>query len=235
MLTTVLFDLDGTLLPMDQDLFVQTYFKTLADCFVPRGYDSRKLMDAIWDGTTAMVKNDGSQTNETVFWNSFTKHFGPQAVNDIPAFEEFYRTDFRKAQKVCGCTPKAKQIIELTKSRGFNRILATNPLFPAIATEARIRWAGLEPEDFLFYTTYEDNIHCKPNPDYYRDILKRAHLRPEECLMVGNDVREDLAAASVGIPVFLLTDCLINPEQKSLREIPHGDFDALAEFLNHIS
>lgn len=232
MLTTVLFDLDGTLLPMDQELFIRTYFKALADRFSPRGYSPSELIDCIWASTSAMVQNDGSQTNETVFWNSFSEHFGPQALKDIPLFEEFYRTDFQKAQNVCGCTPKARQIIDLAKSRGFDRILATNPLFPAIATEARIRWAGLEPEDFLFYTTYEDSVHCKPNPEYYRDILKRAHLCPEECLMVGNDVREDLAAASAGIPVFLLTDCLINPEQKSLREIPHGDFDALADFLN---
>jgi len=31
---------------------------------------------------------------------------------------------------------------------GFRVALATNPIFPAIATEKRIRWAGLTPEDF---------------------------------------------------------------------------------------
>lgn len=49
-------------------------------------------------------------------------------------------------------------------------MLATNPIFPKVATESRIRWAGLQPEDFELYTTYEKTCHCKPNPAYYTDI-----------------------------------------------------------------
>ena len=47
-LTTVLFDLDGTLLPMDQDEFVKTYFGLLAKKLAPHGYDPKKLVDGIW-------------------------------------------------------------------------------------------------------------------------------------------------------------------------------------------
>ena len=39
MIKTVLFDLDGTLLPMDQDNFVKAYFKNLAIKLAPHGYD----------------------------------------------------------------------------------------------------------------------------------------------------------------------------------------------------
>ena len=107
----------------------------------------------------------------------------------------------------------------------------TNPIFPSIATESRIRWAGLEPEDFELYTTYENTGYCKPNPDYYRDILNKLNIQPEDCLMVGNDVTEDMIAASVGTDVFLLTDCMINREQKDISVYPHGSFEQLLAYL----
>ena len=36
-LKAVLFDLDGTLLPMDQEVFIQSYFKHLARLLAPLG------------------------------------------------------------------------------------------------------------------------------------------------------------------------------------------------------
>ena len=41
----VLFDLDGTLLPMDQDVFVKTYFKGIAAKLAPYGYEPKALID----------------------------------------------------------------------------------------------------------------------------------------------------------------------------------------------
>ena len=69
----VLFDLDGTLLPMDQERFTKTYFQLLAAKLAPLGYDPAKLVDSIWAGTAAMVKNDGSCTNEEAFWRVFSQ------------------------------------------------------------------------------------------------------------------------------------------------------------------
>ena len=43
------------------------------------------------------------------------------------------------------------------KELGLRAVLATNPIFPAVATRSRIRWAGLEPEDFELCTTYENS------------------------------------------------------------------------------
>ena len=60
----VLFDLDGTLLPMDMEAFTNGYFGLLTQKMAPRGYDPKRLIDAVWAGTAAMVKNDGSRTNE---------------------------------------------------------------------------------------------------------------------------------------------------------------------------
>ena len=49
-----------------------------------------------------------------------------------------------------------------------------------IATETRISWAGLKPEDFEFFTTYDNIGWCKPNLDYYREVLRWADLKGED-------------------------------------------------------
>ena len=227
----VLFDLDGTLLPMDQDRFVKTYFHLLAVKLAHHGYDPKQLVDAVWAGTAAMVKNNGHQSNEAAFWEKFTELFGPQAKEDLPLFEEFYRKEFAGAKAVCGFNPKAAETVAQIKERGRRVALATNPIFPAVATESRIRWAGLEPEDFELYTTYENARYCKPNLSYYRDIAERMGLAPEECQMEGNDVTEDMAAQALGMQVFLLTDCLINAGQKDISVYPSGGFPELQALI----
>ena len=72
----VLFDLDGTLLPMDQDVFVKAYFSGIAAKLAPFGYEPKALIDAIWAGTVKMIKNDGRITNEEAFWNCFISVYG---------------------------------------------------------------------------------------------------------------------------------------------------------------
>ena len=230
-LTTVLFDLDGTLLPMDNDAFTKGYFKLLAAKLVPHGYEAKSLVDAVWAGTAAMVANDGSQTNESVFWKKFSDIFGEKVFDDKPLFDEFYEKDFQAAKEFCGLNPDAAITVNAIKEMGFRVALATNPIFPAIATESRIRWAQLNPQDFELRTTYENIGFCKPNPYYYREIANRLGVKPEECLMVGNDVTEDMVAEETGMQVFLLTDCLINRKQKDISVYPNGNFVQLIEFI----
>ena len=123
--------------------------------------------------------------------------------------------------------------MKLLKEKGIRRILATNPLFPRIATESRTRWAGLETTDFEIITTYETSHYCKPNGKYFEEILALAGLTPTECIMVGNDVEEDMLPCSkLGMEVFLLSDCLINKPNIDIDSFPHGSFDELEKFLN---
>ncbi len=232
MIDTILFDLDGTLLPMDQEEFVNAYFGLLAEKLAPYGYHPKKLTAAIWSGTSAMVQNDGSQTNEAAFWADFCEVYGPDGAKDAPLFEEFYAADFAGARTVCGFSPELVQIAEDLKARGITLVLATNPIFPAIATYQRIRWAGLKPEDFALITTYENSRFCKPDTGYYREILGKIGKEPENCLMVGNDVAEDMVPArALGMKTFLLTPCLINRTDRAVTEFCHGGPAALKEFL----
>ena len=230
-ITTILFDLDGTLLPMDQDTFAKAYVKGLTVAAEPAGYSPMILGTAIMAGTVAMVKNNGERTNEEVFWDVLEKTYGETIQNDRHIFDEFYATDFQKIKDVCGFAPRASELMQNIKEKGYRVALATNPLFPKVATESRIRWAGLQPEDFELYTTFETSCYCKPNLDYYREVLDRLQVSPEECLMVGNDVAEDMIAERLGMKVFLLTDCLINKHNSDIAVYPHGNIDDLFEFI----
>ena len=231
MIRNILFDLDGTLLPMDQDVFTKAYFKGLAEKLEPYGYQPEKLYESIWAGVTAMVKNDGTCRNEDAFWKSFTMVWGEESLKDKPIFDEFYRNEFQKVQKCCGYREEVPGLIRGLKEKGYRIVLATNPLFPAVATESRMRWAGLSPEDFEWYTTYENIGCCKPNLRYYEEILRHMDMKAEESVMIGNDVGEDMVAAKLGLTVFLLTVCLINRNQADISMYPHGSFAELTDFL----
>lgn len=230
---TILFDLDGTLLPMDQDEFTKHYFMGLSKKLGPFGYESEKLINGILQGTKAMVKNDGTKTNEQVFWNEFAKIFGDKVFSDIDIFNDFYANDFDKLKNICGYNEKVNEIIKKLKEKGYTLIIASNPIFPIEAQKKRMKWAGVNPDDFLFITSYENSSYCKPNPLYYKEIAEKLKIKLSECLMVGNDTTEDAASINAGLNFFLLTDCLINKEGKDISNFNRGSFDQLLNYIEN--
>ena len=230
----VLFDLDGTLLPMDQDVFIKTYLGMLVKSIAPFGYDPKLLADTIMMGTADMVKNNGEKTNECRFWDRFTSVFGEDALADMPLFNEFYEKEFDKVSSVCGFEPMAAKAVKEIKKLGYRVSLATQPAFPMMATERRIKWAGLSKEDFELVTTYENSRFCKPNLSYYMDITDALGVSPDECLMVGNDVSEDMITEKLGMKVFLLTDYLINKNGEDIEKYPHGNLSDLVAFVRSL-
>ncbi len=231
-LKAVFFDLDGTLLPMtDQDIFIKCYFSELAKALAPHGYEPKSFIGGIWKGVEAILHNDGVRRNEAVFWDGFAAVLGDRAREDEPYFADFYDKKFDDVRVTCGYNPKAAETVAAVRSMGLRTVLATNPVFPEIATRKRMGWAGLRPQDFEHYTTYENSGFCKPNPDYYRELLDVTGLSAEEVLMVGNDVDDDMIARTLGMRVFLLTDCLINRSGVDISEFPNGGFDELLAYV----
>ena len=230
----VLFDLDATLLPMDQDAFVTAYFETLTKKLVSCGYDRKVAMDAVWNGVVDMMKDDGQRTNEEAFWNRFESIYGKISQKDLLVFDEFYDNDFDSIRELCGFDPSASKVVRELKNKGYRVVLATNPVFPFVATKKRIEWAGLSACDFEYITTYENSTYSKPHVNYYTEILKAIGADASECLMVGNDTRDDMVAESLGMKVFLATKCLINKENKDISVYPRGDLEDLVEFIKTI-
>ena len=232
----ILFDLDGTLLPMDNDSFIKGYLKLLSGAVAHLGYTPDTMIPTMWKGVAAMVKNDGTRTNYDIFWEHFSAAFGPKVYDHVPCFDAFY-TDpngFHLAKALTTPTPMAKKAVELARQSAHCVVLATNPFFPRVAVESRMGWAGLTPNDFDLVTTYENSHSCKPNPAYYAEICQKLGLDPKQCLMIGNNAEEDVAAsAALGMDTYLLTDCLI--DEKGLLEkgldCPRGGYAELLDFL----
>ena len=204
----VLFDLDGTLLPMDYLTFEKTYFTGL--CGALRDVSPEVLIRGIWAGVAAMVGNDGSRTNREVFAEVFSASTNLDYAGREEEFLRYYHTGFQKCRDVCTLTDVSGRIIDVLQKKGYTVAIATNPLFPQIATYSRLRWLGIDPERFPLVTTFETSCSAKPNPLYYREVCSRLGAVPLDCIMIGNDAQEDGAAASVGMEVILVRECLID-------------------------
>ena len=211
MLKAVFFDLDGTLLPLNEEEFTKIYFGLLSKRMIPLGYEPEELISVIWAGTKAMYKNDGSKTNEEVFWDVFKSHYGIEKMKDKEYIDEFYTNEFRKTKESCEENPLAKDIISFCKDNNLLVVLSTNPIFPKTGTMTRMSYIGLNEEDFDYVTYYENSSYCKPNPMYFKKLLNKFNLKPEEVIVFGNNTYEDGECAKLcGIECFVVGNYVIN-------------------------
>ncbi|NLZ76567.1 MAG: HAD family hydrolase [Spirochaetales bacterium] len=225
---TVLFDLDGTLLPLNQDRFALGYFELFSRQSALLGYDAQVMGRGLQAGLRAMMANDGAMTNKERFDSVFASVTGYDAQEMNERFLPFYEGMFETLVEHAAPTPLARTIVDGLASGGYRLVLATNPVFPKVGTLTRMRWAGLFEEDFVCVTTYEEFSYTKPHPGYYRQVVDRLGLDPARCLMVGNDVVEDMVALELGMKTYLVTDCLINPHNTPLSSFRHGSLEAFA-------
>ena len=114
----IFFDLDGTLLPMDQEKYVNSYLGRLAKKLAPYGFEPDILIDAMWKGTGDMIGNDGTRPNEEVFWERFCSLCGENSRDYQPVLDEFYRNEFQNVKEACGFEPRSAEIISLVKKLG---------------------------------------------------------------------------------------------------------------------
>lgn len=231
-ITAVLFDLDGTLLPIDQTEFIETYFTFLAEKVRPFGYEKEPFLASMWKATGAMLKNDGSRTNAEAFWAAFTAIWGEESRSLEATLRSFYAEEFNKTRSILQEVKPVRQLIDALKQAGFTLCLATNPVFPPEAVRSRLSWIGLVPEDFAHVTTYDNSRFCKPEAGYYREILSLLGKTPEECLMIGNNPFDDMSTLQeVGMEGYLITDHLENGHNMDITAFRHGDFSAFLRFL----
>lgn len=230
MIKTVLFDLDGTLLPFEQEDFVKLYFAELSKKLLPLGYDPKLTVKSIWAGTKAMIENDGRRTNSQAFWSVFNKL--TEGLPDAKTTcDEFYTQEFDRVKASLKYIPDRSADIRRIRDAGLRVVLATNPIFPADGVKTRMEWVGLKPEDFELVTNYDNSSFCKPNPEYYREILGKIGEKPESCLMVGNSVDEDMEPAlSLGMRVFFVSEFMENPHGKDVSQYVRGGVSDAADY-----
>lgn len=189
----ILFDLDDTLLENNMERFLKMYFGLLTP-HVAALAPPDQFMPALLAATRAMVENaNPTLTNQQVFIADFFPRVGRTADEMMPAFDDFYATQFGKLRSQTRRLPEARATVQAAFDAGYDVVIATNPLFPETAVRQRMEWADVADFPFKLVTSYEVMHSSKPHARYYREIAGRIGRRPEECVMVGDDWKNDIA------------------------------------------
>ncbi len=198
----VLFDLDGTLLDTNMNVFLPHYFKALS-ARMAHILPPDKFIACLIQASEAMIANDGRDTNQAVFEAAFFPLLGRSQQELEPIFTDFYARDFPKLRQHTRRRPEALQVVQLAFERGYKVVIATNPVFPLTAIQQRMKWAGVAGLPYDLVTSYENCRAAKPSLLYFEHILETIGQPPQACLVVG-DEDMDMVAAHLGCRTFLI-------------------------------
>ena len=231
-ITTILFDLDGTLINVDMHQFVPAYLKYLADCIDP-GMAVQPFVERLVQRTVELLNSDdGSKTNEQYYWQVVEEDLGISPETFRSGLQCFFQRHMDAMRPLIQPLPLAAKLIDRCREKGLELVLATNPVFPRQLVEARLAWGGLNADDFSLITSFENSRYCKPNPHYFEDILAHLGRQPQHCLMVGNDTEHDLSASRLGMTTFLVDTWLIDRSPEFVADFRGSHLD-LFRFLGH--
>lgn len=232
----ILFDLDGTLCPMELEEFLGGYFKDIARFAAEHGIDAETFAKAFGVGARAMgARTPGGKTNHDLFWDTFFGIVERGETDWEGLFASYYDTRFGAIGKDVAANPATRRAIDALVAKGYPLVLATQPMFPRRAVEWRLEWAGVAHAPFRYITTYENSTAVKPQVEYYAEVLDRCGLRADEVLMVGNNTLDDLAAAKLGVDVYLVTDHLLDPKGRGLEGVAHGTMEEFAAWVDSLA
>ncbi len=230
----VLFDLDGTLLEVEMCEFIPAYITSLADCFGDL-VDRTAFADALLAATFSLLHaRSGGPTNEELFLAALDRHAGIAPAQFAERFQDFCAGSLSALAPHVRPSPLARKVVERCFERGLKVAIATNPVFPRPVVEARLRWGNLHDFDFAHVSTFENSRFCKPDPQYFHDLLQTLGMDPRQCLMVGNDTEHDLAARQVGIRTFLVDTWLIDRLDGEYEFDYRGGHSELLHFMGEI-
>jgi FMN phosphatase YigB (HAD superfamily) len=233
MLKAVLLDLDNTLILFDELKYYKAYFKKL-NSFFSDDFTPAELRERVINGTMALRFNNGEKTNRQCFLEVFARGREAESASLWDRFMAFYREAYGDIEVTVDLPDGLHPVMDRLRETGLKLAIASNPIFPVIAQEKRVRWGSLDPAGFDLFTHIENMRYVKPMVEYYHQTCELIGEAPAECLMVGNDPVNDMAAALAGLKTYRTTDAevidyaslTITEEQrkKSPREIPAPDY-----------
>lgn len=230
---TVLFDLDGTLLPINGEAFEAIYFKGLSSYFLDK-YEPKEFIKLIWTATKAMVLDTSSKTNEEAFMDALQALVNEDITWMQERFNQFYLNEFDQIKIAVTPNPSIQEAVKLLKEKGYRLIIATNPMFPKIAIEKRIEWTGCDRNDFEYVTSFEKNHYCKPQLKFYEEVLSDLNLDASQCLMVGNDINEDMIVSKLNMSTYLITNHVIQDSIIPDSVNYSGNYDDFYQFVKDL-
>ena len=231
-LTTLLFDLDDTLLGNDINQFIQPYMTRFAEHMTPVT-PPQKFLSGFMTGTREMIDNrDPRRTLQQRFAEQFYPIASAPAAALDPYIETFYAEKFGNLQNETRIIPAARETVGWAFDSKLQVAVATNALFPRTAILQRLDWAGVSAAEFPYalITTFEFMHFAKPRPEYYAETLAWLDCRPEEAMMIGNDWSQDIAPAhEAGLRSFWVAADLVAPPANTAHPVGRG---SLAQFLS---
>lgn len=209
MYEAILFDVDGTLLSISGRAMLQDYLTRMAtffDALPLTGGEGQAIVQAVQFASGEMEKNDGTHTNEELFWTAFEQksRFTRKELEDL--FQQFYAEEFPKVGHLAQDNGVMPEVVKVLAAKGYPLAVATNPVFPLVANKARLAWAKVDDIVWQEITGFEKYHHCKPDPQFFVEVCHNIKATPEKCLMIGNGLIEDVAAVQAGLDFYLVTD-----------------------------
>lgn len=209
MIKAVLLDLDNTLLSNPDRQFAIAFMKAFDDHFKAR-LDIDNLAQTFRKGIQLSGQSrDTIQTNTDVMLQLLSDETGATTEQVQNIWQSFYETTYLSLRQYAAPIENNISLIESLLQQNIAVAIATNPIYPKIAIYERLKWAGLVSyiEQFTFIT-HSDNMHyAKPHPAYYAEVIARIGIEPDEALMIGDSVRNDIQPANqMGIPTIHFTE-----------------------------
>jgi len=233
----VLFDLDNTLIFFDEKEFYETYSYKLSQYFTDL-LSTPEFVRKLMVSTQIMTNNDGKQNNAEFFINNFSKGLNIDKINLWQRFDNFYSADFIQFRNLMRPIEGIRDLILKIQDMGLKVVIASNPMLPEKVQKLRLNWAGLEGITFDLITHVKNSTYCKPNLNYYYEICSKIEVKPQNCMMIGNDTFNDMIAVKTGMKTYLVTDNQNNSVEVSRElaglnkvEMPEPDYIGKLEEL----
>ena len=196
-LRAVLFDLDGTLLDIDGEGFLDAYVDLVVEAWAPQDADAFRAQ--LMAASVAFFRSDGGRTNGEAFRTALAGFLEqtPEAIADRLA--DIHRTALPRVALRGRPVEGARACVQGCLRLGLQVAVATTPIYMPEVIALRLRWAGLDdlPWDLV---THSENMHtCKPDPAYFQEAAAQLTTPPASCLMVGDDPMQDGPARRAGM------------------------------------
>ncbi len=197
MIKAVLLDLDNTLLKNPDENFARAYLG-LADQFFEERWNLSEFSHLLLQGIQSVVtSHDPTRTNANVLLDLISNATGQSEPEIRATFSDFYNTAYPTLSKCTEISPFAPHLVAALRESNYAIIIATNPIYPPEAVRQRLAWAGLPDSlDNYALVTHADNMHfAKPDPAYYIEAVARVGVEPDEAIMVGDNLQNDMIPA----------------------------------------
>jgi len=219
MIEAVLLDLDNTLIHNPDHQFALAFMQCIDEHF-QKYLGVKDISSGFRKGIKALSSQIHRNTNTKVMIETLVDETQLSLGKIQETYQSFYVESYPTLQHHVSPVAKATNLIEYLFEHDMSLIIATNPLYPTIAIQQRLVWAGLEKYlDNFTLVTSSDNMHtCKPNIGYYSEILDRIKLPAKQCLMIGDSLRNDIKPA----------------KQLSMQTYHIADTSDLPKFIEHV-